>query len=138
MEANCRQEVIALHQFFQDWFNADLPHSRAAFARFSDALDGEFYIIGPDGRLTTRQLLLDNLWTAHGQWVANKGSITIKNFVLRRKIENFSMATYEEWQTVETAGQGRLSSVLFASDLAVPSRLLWLSVHETWLPTEHR
>jgi len=35
---------------------------------------------------------------------------------------------------VDGVENGRLSSVLFQQQLNLPNNLLWLYVHETWLP----
>ena len=45
-----------------------------------------------------------------------------------------AIVTYEEWQTFEGVEKGRLSTAVFERHPAMPNRVRWLSVHETWLP----
>ena len=57
MEQRCSNEVVQLHQFFQDWFNAVLPPTDEAFDRFSSVMAQGFVIISPNGELTEREEL---------------------------------------------------------------------------------
>ncbi len=48
------------------------------------------------------------------------------------------LATYEEWQkgalNSKPPNNGRVSSAVFLKDRSRPNGLMWLHVHETWLP----
>ena len=132
MENRCQQEIVELHQFFQDWFTGVLLADDAAFARFSQVLGDTFIIISPDGRALSRNPLLESLRGMHG---AHKGQrIWIENVQLRHQADNLALVTYEEWQEVAENKTGRLSTVLFQVKPDTPNGLEWLHVHETWLP----
>jgi hypothetical protein len=61
------------------------------------------------------------MWIAQAALVAEQGGLVL--------------ATYEEWQRqADGSGSGRLSSVVFRQQPGTPNGLLWLHVHETWLP----
>jgi hypothetical protein len=132
MEETCRREIEELHQFFQDWFNGALPESEAAFARFADVMDPAFEMVAPDGRVTTLPLLLPALRQRYNAW--ENGRIHIKNVRLHWQKGAVLLATYEEWQAVDGVENGRFSSVLFQLQPDLANGLLWLHVHETWLP----
>lgn len=125
-------EIIELHQFFQDWFNGELEDSDEAFGRFVSVMNDGFGIVSPSGQLTELDKLTQQLRSAYGQH--DNIRIWIKNYKLRR-IDGYSViATYEEWQQVgEDAPYGRISTVAFLENRDLPNRLEWFHVHETWI-----
>ncbi|WP_448721230.1 DUF4440 domain-containing protein [Acanthopleuribacter pedis] len=127
------REVEEFHQFFQDWFTGTLPRTAQAFARFSDNLAPDFELISPRGDLLARSALVNGLEQAHG-----KLPKTIKIWVRDVKVRSLGaglwLATYEEWQDKGDGERGRLSTVVFREHAASPNGMLWLHVHETWLP----
>jgi len=126
------REIVELHQFFEDWFIGRLENTDAAFARFAEAMGPGFHIVNPSGRLTARPALMAGLRNAYNTW--DKGRIWIKNVQVRGQYDTISIVTYEEWQAVGEAEGGRLSTVVFNADAKAVNGLLWLHVHETWLP----
>ncbi|GAB4518067.1 MAG: hypothetical protein OHK0046_25350 [Anaerolineae bacterium] len=125
------QEIIDLHQFFEDWFNARLEQS--AFSRFADTMAAHFVIISPGGQLSERPALLDGLRAAYGQRPGLR--IWIENIRLRHQQNTLLIVTYEEWQQHnDSPPTARLSTVVFQQEAAMPHGLMWLHVHETWLP----
>lgn len=135
MAAPYEREITQLHVFFVQWFDAHLPQTETAFRRFADVTAPSFTLISPQGHLTRRDDLVKGLYQAHGQRPGWR--IWIENAVLRQADAPLALLTYEEWQAHEGITTARLSTVLFqqvpASD-ATPNGLLWLHVHETWLP----
>lgn len=127
------REIVELHEFFQAWFNGDLPDTDASFQRFAGTMGPDFAIVSPGGQLSGRDPLLKGLRSMHN---ARQGSrIWIENVVLRQEIGDMLIVTYEEWQqTPDTEARGRLSTVVFQKQAGLPNDLLWLHVHETWLP----
>ena len=122
------QEIIRLHFFFENWFNATSLNAEEAFQNFSASLASTFVIIGPDGSLTPKTELTEHLYRLYG---ARPGiRISIHNPKVHRNENNFIVATYEEWQLIDFAEKKRLSSVLFEFK---DERLIWQHVHETWL-----
>lgn len=131
------QEIVALHQFFEDWFNAKLPNSEATFARFADAMAPDFHIVSPSGALAPREAIVGSLRNAYG---AQKGlRIWIENVTVGHIHGDIAIVMYEEWQQKgDDPPLGRLSTVVFAADTAGPNGVIWLHVHETWLPSISR
>lgn len=132
MEDRCRREVLELHQFFADWFNARLRDDEASFARFSKVMDEGFEIIGPDGKLTARQPLLEGLRAAHGKRPGI--SIEIREPRAHTVGEGLCLATYQEWQSTAETTRGWISTALMRRDDDAPNGVVWLRVHETYLP----
>ena len=138
METRCQEEVLELHQFFQDWFNATLPPTDEAFRRFESVMAERFMIISPNGELTERAELVDRLRQAYGIWRRNSqpGRIWIENLQVRHTVGAQAMVLYEEWQEIEGEARGRLSTAILQRLEGAPNGVEWLHVHETWLPDQ--
>jgi len=135
MDEHCRKEIVELHQFFQDWMTGRLPTTDQAFARFSDVLDVEFQIITPSARVIGRDELLTSFRGAHGARGGDPDfQIRIEDHRDRPLGSRLHLATYEEWQGTGNGMRGRLSTALFGRREGTPNGLIWLHVHETWLP----
>lgn len=128
----CRKEIEELHQFFQDWFNGDLPQTDASFARFADVMAPDFEMVVPNGRSVPIISLQPALRQRYNSW--QNGRIWIKNVRVHWQKRDLLLVVYEEWQAVDGEENGRLSSVLLQQQPNLPNGLLWLYVHETWLP----
>jgi len=138
MEQRLSDEVVELHRFFQDWFNAVLPPTDAAFERFSSVMAERFVIISPNGELTERDELLERLRDAHGIWreMSQPGRIWIENLQVRHQVGDQVLVLYEEWQEIEGEPRGRLSTALFRRSEDTPNGVEWVHVHEVWLPDQ--
>ncbi len=134
LEERCRREVVELHQFFQDWFNAELTKDDASFERFEGVLAADFEIVGPNGRKTARADVLPGLRAAHGQHVGKEFSIAVREVESRTVAEGVVLVTYEEHQMAAGKPRGWQSSALFRVRDGVPNGVEWLHVHETYLP----
>ncbi len=138
MEEQCRLEVVELHQFFQDWFNAALESSDESFARFADVIDEDFVIISPNGVMTARGPLVDRLRKSYGGSKTGEGDtgarIWIENYRLHRVAGDLAVVTYEEWQDLGGEVRGRLSSAVFGRREGTPNGVVWLHLHEVWMP----
>lgn len=136
LEEPCRLEVLQLHQFFQDWFNAVLEPTDANFERFASVIDLDFVIISPEGSLSPRAPLLEGLRGAHGSWAAQgDGKIWIENYQLHRVAGGFAVVTYEEWQRIGGKVRTRLSTAFFGRHDSTPNGVTWLHLHEVWMPS---
>jgi len=131
----CAAEIKRLHDFFQAWFTGSVPDDPETFRAFQSAVDEQFTIIGPDGRLRELPALNAGLRGAHGKQPAIR--IWTQNCRVLREFNGTILCTYEEWQAVTTGDKpdttARLSTVLFRQAAAAPHGLAWLHVHETWL-----
>ena len=136
MEIRCEEEVVELHQFIQDWFNAVLPPTEEAFRRFDSVMADRFTIISPEGVLTERDELVDRLRNAHGIWRqnSNPGRIWIENIQVRHVVGSQALVLYEEWQDIDGEVRGRLSTVILERREGTPNGLEWFHLHEVWMP----
>lgn len=128
----CRHEIEELHQFFQDWFNGDLPETAVSFSRFAAVMAPDFEMVSPNGRSLSITSLQPALRQRYGSW--QNGRIWIENVRIHWQKGDLLLVVYEEWQAVVGEENGRLSSVLLQQQTGLPNNLLWLYVHETWLP----
>ena len=64
--AAARLEIVELHRFFEGWLGGTLPADEASFNRLTSALAEDFEMVGPDGRLIARAMLLEELRGAAG------------------------------------------------------------------------
>jgi len=133
MITRVENEIIELHQFFQDWYNNVLFPTDANFARCADVLSLGFSIIFPSGIQVPRRPLLEKLRAAHNSHTDMH--IWIKNIKILHQGDDLILATYEEWQEIENEVTARLSSALFLKTETTTNRLAWLHVHETWIKT---
>lgn len=126
-DAAVNTEVVALHDFFTAWFRGEHPDTDEAFAPLPRALAEGFVLISPGGTLMARPAILGALRGAHTSWAEND-TIEIRNTQVRQRTGDTIVATYEEWQRKGGVETGRVSTVVFTTQLR------WLHVHETWLP----
>jgi hypothetical protein len=132
-------EVIDLHRFFEAWFGGQCENSDVYFdTRLRNRLAPDFCIVMPGGRMLRGAALLADMRQAHG---ANlRFRINIRNVEVRSLGEDgkLILATYEEWQknalNSKPPNNARISSALLKRDDAAPNGLIWVHVHETWLP----
>jgi hypothetical protein len=124
-------EIVQLHQFFQDWYNSQLAPTDEDFARCEEALAPDFSIIFPNGESVLREPLLDKLRKAHNSHTNMR--IWIEKVQVLHQVGDTVLATYQEWQEIEGKVTTRLSSVLFQKADSTSNGLQWLHVHETWI-----
>jgi hypothetical protein len=131
-----RNEVEALHRFFEGWFNGTIAATDDNFARLENVLGRPFTLISPDGQISERAALIAGLQAAHGSRKDDRPPfrIWIENLTLRPLSDRHYLVSYEEWQEIKGQTTARLSTALFCRELAPANRLQWLHVHETWLP----
>lgn len=130
-------EIKRLHRFLEDWLSGSAPQTDAAFAEgLTDSLHPAFVNIQPAGIPLGRDLLLDQIRDGHG--ASPDFRIRIDNVEVRQTLDQGGtiLATYEEYQkgarNSARSNNARLSSALFQREAS--GRLVWLHVHETWLP----
>jgi len=132
---DCETEINDLHRFFTDWFNGAIPDTDATWSAFENVMGPGFALVSPGGVVLARAALLESLRPLHGQHAPDVGfRISIRGFTCRRIGSETILVTYEEWQSANGAEKGRLSTALFERNPAMPNRVQWMHVHETWLP----
>ena len=132
MIPSCRQEIDALHVFFQKWLNGALPGGREGLQRVREALADDFVIISPDARRTGKKSLLRGLLSANGNW--NGGRIWIEHLEGRQLSDELALMMYEEWQQTGDDVRARLSSAIFRKAEGAPEGVEWVHLHEVWMP----
>jgi hypothetical protein len=132
---DCRTEIVEAHRFFTDWVTARVPDTDATWSAFDDTLAPEFELITPSGEALARAPLLASIRAMHAKHEGSDFKIWIENFDCRRVGADTVLATYEEWQTLAGETRGRLSTVVFERNPAMPNHVRWVHVHETWLPS---
>lgn len=138
MEDRCRLEVVELHRFFQDWFNAELTNDEASFSRFEGVIAADFEIIGPEGRRVEREALMPVLRGGYGRSLEADFTIEVRNVRSRTVADGMVVVTYEEHQTTDGATRNWLSSALFRAREGTPNGVEWVHVQETYLPRDGR
>lgn len=131
MEVNCRDEVVDLHQFFEDWLGGKLANTEENFARLTAVMHPDFHIIGPEGTVTNYEALMASLRQAHNSRPGFR--LWVKAVVARPLAAELALVTYEEWQEIEGKVNGRVSTAVFRQKANAPHGVEWLHVHETWL-----
>jgi len=130
-EQRAEREAIELHEFFEQWYRAELEPD--AFERFDQALADGFVIVSPSSAVLERDAILEAVRAARGSDASAR--IRIENFVARKRERDVLIATYEEWQKLgDDPERARLSTVVLRADDTAPNGWVWLHVHETWMP----
>lgn len=128
----CRTEVLELHAFFQQWFNGQVPRSPVSVRRALGAMAPSFTLIAPDGGELNREklaLLLRDGWSAQRDMI-----IEVRHLAPVWVGDGAALLDYEEWQCAGGNWQGRKSTALLRTDDDAPNGVVWVHVHETWLP----
>lgn len=142
-ERRCRDAVLDLHVFFEEWFNATIPDSGESLARFRDVLADDFEYIGSAGfKLPKKGLFRNDTWPGHGYWLEEGrrgGKTRVEKLAFRRISETTAILTWEYWQDTtgkdgEQKSRGRQDTGVFRLDDSKPHGVAWLHVHETLLP----
>jgi len=134
MKEQCQKEIEELHQFFEQWYNGVIPSSTDHLSRFENALSYNFNLITPEGKLFTKETILNLVKRAYGTRQDQLLFIWTKNFRFKELTPNYLIVMYEEWQKIADNDIGRLSTAIFRKNNLLDSGVEWLHVHETWLP----
>jgi hypothetical protein len=132
-----RAEIVALHEFFVQWFSGVVANDDDVFAQgFARHFEPGFVLIGTGAEILPLAALTKFMRAGHG---SNPGfRIEIRDVVLRRELDAVFVVTFEEWQRNAqhaTPNNGRLCTVLLQTDRVAPGGLAWLHMHECWLPS---
>lgn len=130
-KTNYEQEIIDLHQFFQDYFTGVLPAED--ISHFDGVMAEDFTIVAADGRIADRKTIFNIIQASHNQ--RSDFKIWIEKVVLQQRVGDISIVTYEEWQQSAESTTSRTSTAIFKEDASLPNQLRWLHVHESGLQT---
>ncbi len=132
MKQAIHREIEVLHKFFVDWFLGQLPDD--AFDRIPRVMGEGFVLISPSGVRTERGPLLNELKAAKGGRTGTGFRIWIEGYTAQDLGHGLWLAEYEEHQQVGDKTTARLSTAVFREEPEAPEGVVWLRVHETWLP----
>lgn len=133
----CEKEINELHAFFVAWFRGRLPDSDEAWSRVTDALDDDFHLVSPDGRVQVRASLLAQIRGRYGQIESTVDyAIWTQGVQVLFADMDHVLVMYEEWQRIDGKERGRRSTALLSFDSRGPNGLRWRHVHETWMAPE--
>jgi hypothetical protein len=133
----CAHEIMALHGFFEHWFQAAFADPKQALTRLTDVLAPGFLLVSPGGVVIERERLIEQLAAAYGSWASDdsRGSITVDSIEPRHVQGDLGLLTYVERQRRPAGETVRRSTVLMQRNEASPNGVVWLHLHETWIPT---
>ena len=134
MKAECQKEIEEIHQFFEQWYNGVIPYSKDRLALFENTLSYSFNLITPEGKLFTKEAIINIIKRSYGTRHDQPLIIWTKNFQFKELTPNYLVVMYEEWQKINENDTGRLSTAIFRKNNLLDSGVEWLHVHETWLP----
>lgn len=132
--STCEDEIVALHEFFVEWYAGSIP--REQFKRLEQALAPDFEMIPPDGERRSRTEVLEGIRTSYSRNSLDEFDIDIRHVEMIHQHGRCATVRYEEWQDNRAEQTGRISTVLFQEDPQAPGGVRWLDLHETWL-TNH-
>jgi hypothetical protein len=127
----CRREIVALHEFFVDWYTGRLEND--AGGRIARALASDFEMVTPEGDRRAYADVVDGIRGRYASHDPGAFEIDIRNVETRHAYDEHRLVRYEEWQTTPNETTGRVSTVLFEADAEAPGGVVWLDLHETWL-----
>lgn len=125
--ANWQVEIEELHGTFQAYFRGTLD----TLDRVDAALGDDFTIVSPHGLESSRADTMSALRAGHGH--ARALEITVTDMALVAATDEILVARYIENHVLPGQANRRLSTVVFAVDVAGPNGLRWHRVHETWM-----
>ncbi|MFM7346812.1 MAG: DUF4440 domain-containing protein [Tagaea sp.] len=123
------KEIEELHAAFARWMGA----GDDVFARFEASFAPGFSMVGPSGARLDRAGVLAMLRDRRGAFGPAFG-IEIRAPVELASGPGFLAVGYDEIQVNRPGPLARRASAVFAPAAAAPNGLVWLLVHETWLP----
>lgn len=132
----CGKEIVELHQFFEEWFNGRIGQDEHSFARFASVLAPSFCMVTPGGVMIAQAEILRRVYAG---WASSRGDespmrIWIENARVIEDSAPIAVMSYEEWQQSKGETRGRLSTAVFRALDSAPNGVIWVCVHETWLP----
>ena len=138
-EERCKAEIVRLHEAFVSWFTASCDKTTGFYeSEIASVLSPTFSMVPPSGNVVPAQMLNERLKSAYGVHSEHGITIEIKNVeVLMGGSGSQYLVRYEEWQRSGSPEQetARVSTAfLQESEGCGPNNLLWIHVHETWMP----
>lgn len=132
-EERCLEETHRLHRWLEAWLTGAAANDEATFTPFAAAIDPGFEIVSPRGTRTNGSDVIAEIRGAHGAAPADL-KIWVENAAIAHVAGDHAVMTYEEWHESGAERSARLATVVYRDAPDAPGGVLWLHVHETWLP----
>lgn len=124
-------EVVDLHRFFVDWFNA-ASADNADFRRFESVMGKGFQMVAPDGQVLDRDAVLDHVSASRASCDGDF-TISIEHIRAGWQAGDTIVVCYVEAQQRAGKHSRRRSSAVFTTSSSAPNGVEWRHLHETWL-----
>lgn len=124
-------EVVDLHRFFVDWFNA-ASADNADFRRFERVMGEGFCMVAPDGQVLDRDAVLDHVSASRASCDGGF-TISIEDIRAGWQAGDTIVVCYVEAQQRAGKHSRRRSSAVFTTSSSGPNGVEWRHLHETWL-----
>jgi hypothetical protein len=123
------REVVALHAFFERWFRS--AGEAPDFTECERALGPDFSMIGPDGEMHGRDVVIERLRRARGAYPADFRIEVLDPATIWTR-EEAVLLEYTERQYRDSRTDARRSTALFLASAAAPRGVEWRHLQETW------
>lgn len=124
-------EVVDLHRFFVDWFNA-ASADNADFRRFESVMGEGFQMVAPDGQVLDRAAVLDHVGASRASCDGGF-TVSIEDIRAGWQAGDTIVVCYVEAQQRAGKHSRRRSSAVFTTSSSAPNGVEWRHLHETWL-----
>lgn len=129
------KEVIALHDYFQQWFRGEIANDADNQARFTNSFDPLCELVSPSGNIDTFLALRQRFLAAHGKFPDAK--VWVSSFVPVNVMPDRILVKYKEWREIDGETNVRMTTCLFSKDDSAPNGVKWTYIHETWLNSDN-
>jgi hypothetical protein len=124
-------EIVDLHRFFVDWFDAERA-DRADFSRFESVMGEGFRMVAPSGQMLDREAVLDHVRASRATCDGDF-AIAIEDIRAGWQAGDTIVVCYIEAQRRDGKHSRRRSSAVFTTSSSAPNGVEWRHLHETWL-----
>ena len=126
-----RCEVLALHEFFVNWFRPG--RTAVDFGQCEAALAPDFRMVAPDAMINDRTAVLRRLRQARGTQPPDF-AIVISGIEPLWQQGDAILLAYVEEQYRSGSITRRRSTALFTAEPSAPRGVVWRHLQETWMP----
>ena len=132
--ADCTAEIIRLHKTLESWTRGTVSQTDQEFANFADVLAPGLNLINPDGKIESRDKVVERFRASHGARAGLAFSIQINDIALHHDLGDRGLVSYyEHWLNHGERQSTILATALLGRQDGLPNNVTWLHLHETWV-----
>ena len=94
--ADCTAEIIRLHKTLEARTKGTVSRTDREFANFADVLAPGFSLINPDGKIESRDKVVERFRASHGARAGLAFSIQINDIALHHGLGDRALMSYQE------------------------------------------